>query len=295
MSCALFRSLTPNIGHSTPTPPISNEGYSLSVLPSTSQNSGTIMPEPPEGMPLLGHWQIDVTSSTSSIDAGSLQDGTLHLTPSHTPNQIAFPMNPGDISQYQRQIMIEFMSQTIIVQSNTLFSSSELGVPNQGSLNGCLGSWTPPTHPEGALYFYDEKRRLFTDTDMRDETLRSEAEQFYDHLKGNSKALELANLPGEYDLVLEIKTDQPQGLRWFYYYVCHGNHCLFWLEKYPVTKMTDRVGVQSLAHIKHQLEYLYWSHWSLFPVNFSQRRLSKGVYDELLGMLVHGCIGEHIT
>ncbi|KAH8984591.1 hypothetical protein EDB92DRAFT_1885927 [Lactarius akahatsu] len=289
MSRALFRSLTPNVGRSTPTPPISDEGYSLSVLPSTSQNSGTITPEPPEGMPLLGHYQIDVTSGISS---GSLQEGTLHLTPSHTPYQIAFPMNPGDTSRYQRHIMISRDRILGVIEPLTMTfpHSSQPGVPNQGSLNGSLGSWTPATHPEGALYFYDEKRRLFTDTDMRDEALRSEAEQFYDHLTGNSKAEELANLPGEYDLVLEIKTDQPQGSRWFYYYVCHGNRCLFWLEKYPVTKMTDRVGVQSLAHIKHQLEYHYWSHWSLFPVNFSQRRLSKEVYDELLGMLVHGCI-----
>ncbi|KAH9013926.1 hypothetical protein EDB85DRAFT_2215695 [Lactarius pseudohatsudake] len=158
-------------------------------------------------------------------------------------------MNPGDISRYQRHIMISRNRILGVIEPLTMTfpQSSEPGVPNQGSLNGSLGSWTPATHLEGALYFYDEKR-----------TLRSEAEQLYDHLKGNSKTEKLANLPGEYDLVLEIKTDQPQGLRWFYYYVCNGNHCLFWLEKYPVTKMTDRVGVQSLAHIKHQLEYLYW-------------------------------------
>ncbi|KAI9433292.1 hypothetical protein H4582DRAFT_1988220 [Lactarius indigo] len=284
MSRALIRSLTPNVGRSTPTPPInSNEGYSLSVLSSTFQNSGTITPEPPEGMPLLGHWPIDITSGTSSVGAGSLQEGVSHLAPSHTPDQLAFPMNPSDISRYKRHIMISRDRILGVIEPLTMTFP-------QGFLNWSPGSWTPATHPEGALYFYDEKRRLFTDTDMRDKALRSEAEDLYNHLKANPKAEELANLPGEYDLVLEIKTDQPQGFRWFYYYVSHGNRCLFWLEKYPVTRMTDRVGVQSLAHIKHQLEYLYWSHWSLFPVNFSQRKLSKGVYDELLGMLVHGCI-----
>ncbi|KAN0131228.1 hypothetical protein V8E53_010932 [Lactarius tabidus] len=124
---------------------------------------------------------------------------------------------------------------------------------------------------------------------MRDETLRDEAEHFYNHLQTLSGAKELASLAGEYDLVLDIKPDRT-GSKWFYYYVSHSNRCLFWLENYSITDMTQTVGVQSLAHIKHQLEHLYWYHWSLFPVNFKKRKLSNKVYDELLGMLVHGCI-----
>jgi len=36
------------------------------------------------------------------------------------------------------------------------------------------------------------------------------------------------------------------------------------------------------------------NHWSLFPVVFKGRRFPGGVYDELMGMLVHGCFGEQI-
>ncbi|KAH9008527.1 hypothetical protein EDB84DRAFT_1446900 [Lactarius hengduanensis] len=59
--------------------------------------------------------------------------------------------------------------------------------------------------------------------------------------------------------------------------------------------MVERVGVQSLSHIKHQLEYYYWYHWSLFPVHFGQHKLPKGTYDELLGMLAHGGIDVLIS
>jgi hypothetical protein len=36
------------------------------------------------------------------------------------------------------------------------------------------------------------------------------------------------------------------------------------------------------------------NHWSLFPVVFGRRRLPIDVYDELMGILMHGCVGESI-
>ena len=66
-------------------------------------------------------------------------------------------------------------------------------------------------------------------------------------------------------------------------------------------------------YVEHRLESLYWSvyhlqldwrcerrhflhrnHWSLFPVIFVGRRLPLDVYDELMGILMHGCVGESI-
>jgi len=38
------------------------------------------------------------------------------------------------------------------------------------------------------------------------------------------------------------------------------------------------------------LESLYWNHWSLFPVVFDGRRLPLDVYDELMGILMYGCV-----
>jgi hypothetical protein len=34
--------------------------------------------------------------------------------------------------------------------------------------------------------------------------------------------------------------------------------------------------------------------WSLFPVVFGDRRLPLDAYDELMGTLLHGCVGEPI-
>lgn len=84
---------------------------------------------------------------------------------------------------------------------------------------------------------------------MRDKALRDEAEHFYTHLQTFPKAKELASSSEKYDLVLDIKPDQTQDCKWYYYYVCHSNRCLFWLEEYDITNMVPDVGVQSLAHI----------------------------------------------
>jgi len=230
------------------------------------------------------------------VSVGSPQEGVsqpTHLAPSQTNpkpprTQTAFPMVPGKVSRYERHGSISRdMKITEIQPLTTTFPHFQ--EPDPSDKDGCFGTWMLATHPEGALYFYDQERRLFTDTDMRDKKLRGEAEHCYSQLQTLPKAKELGDLMGGYDLVIDIKQDQT-GFKWFYYYVSHKNRCLFWLETYYITDMIQTVGVQSLAHIKHQLEHLYWYHWSLFPVNFNQHKLSRDIYDELLGMLVHGCI-----
>ena len=66
-------------------------------------------------------------------------------------------------------------------------------------------------------------------------------------------------------------------------------------------------------YVEHRLESLYWlvfrllrdwcrkswycldrNHWSLFPVDFDGRRLPLEVYDELMGILMHGCVGKSV-
>ncbi|KAI0253176.1 hypothetical protein BJV78DRAFT_1153290 [Lactifluus subvellereus] len=164
--------------------------------------------------------------------------------------------------------------------------------PYQDSSNQKFGSWSPATHPEGALYFFDKERRLFTDTDMRDTTLMGEIEVFYLHLKASFQARQLTIPQDDYDLVLDITRTEDGKFQWSYYCACHTERCLFWLEKHNASDMiSDVPGVQSPAHIKHQLEALYWYHWFLFPVNFDSHNLSPAIYDELLGMLTFGCIG----
>ncbi|KAH9989672.1 hypothetical protein BJV77DRAFT_1069397 [Russula vinacea] len=164
----------------------------------------------------------------------------------------------------------------------------------QDSLRQDCGPWIPATHPDGALYFYDEERRLFTDTDMHDPIMRDEIEEFYKYLQEVLRGDDLLIPSKNYDLVMDIMVTEEEPAKqisWSYYYACHDARCLFWLETYDASYMTSELfGVKSPAHVKHRLEALYWSHWSLFPVVFGDRRLPLDAYDELMGILMHGCV-----
>ncbi|KAN0108993.1 hypothetical protein V8E52_009776 [Russula decolorans] len=175
--------------------------------------------------------------------------------------------------------------------------------PNSSNPDQASGmqNWKAAIHPDGALYFYDPERRLFTDTDMYSADLREEMEEFYSYLEKIIR-VEKLTIPSKKncDLVLDIMRTENQTVQWSYYFACHTTRCLFWLERYDASS-TIVHGVESPAHVKHHLEDLYWyiigllaklnwNHWSLYPAVFKGRRLPLHVYDELLGMLAHGCI-----
>jgi hypothetical protein len=128
--------------------------------------------------------------------------------------------------------------------------------------------WVPATHPDGGLYFYDEERvrvsvtvenlkvmtntplkRLFTDTDMHNSTMREEIECFYDYLQRVIHIDELLIPSENYDLVLDIMV-MDDTLSWSYYYACHEARCLFWLDTYDASYMISEIfGVKSPAHV----------------------------------------------
>jgi hypothetical protein len=96
-------------------------------------------------------------------------------------------------------------------------------------------------------------KRLFTDTDMHDQIMRDEIEDFYNYLQGVLRSDQLSILSKSYDLVLDIMVtvEEPvKEISWSYYYACHEARCLFWLETYDASYMTSELfGVKSPAHV----------------------------------------------
>jgi hypothetical protein len=136
---------------------------------------------------------------------------------------------------------------------------------------GCVCQW-----PQTFLATTNARlKRLFTDTDMHDQTLREEIEDFYTYLQQLIRADQLVIPSKNYDLVLDIMVTDEERISWSYYYACHESRCLFWLETYDASYMISELfGVKSPAHVSA----LQLSHLSLlqFPTNFA-RRASVGV------------------
>ena len=93
-------------------------------------------------------------------------------------------------------------------------------------------------------------KRLFTDTDMHELTLKEEMEEFYSFLQKIVLVDALAIPSENYDLVLDLMMDEDDQMQWSYYYACHDNRCLFWLERYDAKYATSEVdGVESPSHL----------------------------------------------
>jgi hypothetical protein len=93
-------------------------------------------------------------------------------------------------------------------------------------------------------------KRLFTDTDMHDPTLREEVENFYTYLEQLIISDHLTIPSKNYDLVLDIMVTDDERISWSYYYACHESRCLFWLETYDASYMISELfGVKSPAHV----------------------------------------------
>ena len=97
-------------------------------------------------------------------------------------------------------------------------------------------------------------KRLFTDTDMHDQIMKDEIEDFYKYLQRVMRNDRLSIPSKNYDLVLEIMVtenkEHEKQIMWLYYYACHEARCLFWLETYDASYVTyELVGVKSPAHL----------------------------------------------
>ncbi|KAH9026186.1 hypothetical protein EDB85DRAFT_176673 [Lactarius pseudohatsudake] len=277
-----------------PSIPPSNPGHrrrqsSNVAVAIESPSTGSLTLIPPTNPPPLTEDPYSIGSSTahSSLTSGAphlqspqLSTGTASTQPnSDLPTK---PMNPDQVPRYTRRNTVSRKGTDYEIPALTMTFR-----PEQGPEDDCA-PWVSATHPDGALYFYDSARMLFTDTDMHDPLLRNEIEARFLSLQDRLPAD--GSLPKNYDLVLD-KHEEGGQMQWFYYYAHHDTRCLFWLEPYAARDMLSEVyWVGSPAHVKHRLEALYWSHWSLYPVFFEGRRLECEIYDELVGILSHGCV-----
>ncbi|KAH9171923.1 hypothetical protein EDB89DRAFT_1029604 [Lactarius sanguifluus] len=247
----------------------------------------------------LGSSTVSSSSVSDAIDPGSPQHDPTASSPSATSN---FDLPKGRVLQLiQSEQVPRYTKDATVPRERAYYEIPPLtttflhfhGPEHNGLEQGSLGEdcapWVPATHPDGALYFFDKGRRLFTDTDMHDRKLREEIEIFYRYLQRILDHDGVAIPSNRYDLTLDIMPTEDGQTQWSYYFACHETRCLFWLDPYDATYMLSELfGVKSLAHVGHRLEDLYWTHWSLFPAVFEGRRLEPAVYDELVGILSHG-------
>lgn len=152
------------------------------------------------------------------------------------------------------------------------------------------GNWHACIHPEGALYFHDPMRGVYTDSDLRNQDRRQKLESCVDEL--------LALIPpglgcNNRELVVQLAFNRKAGLSICrYYFIDHDKHLLFWLHPLSTVKLFCGVqGVEKPSHIKYAVEHQYWQHCEMYPNAKLQRTM---LLKDLKEVVVHAS-AETIT
>ncbi|KAG0706648.1 hypothetical protein DFH29DRAFT_995774 [Suillus ampliporus] len=160
------------------------------------------------------------------------------------------------------------------------------------------GDWAPQIHPDGTLYFFDSKDRIYTDGDLSLQRERENISRCADQLL--QQAQQIVRFPCKTsELVLEKTAKDRYG----YYFVEPEKCRIFWLTEVLSERITRRLErVQSPTHIKYAMEAEYCfdlllllmqprTHCLYFPNNLS---ITADILDELEQMILHA-VADNIT
>ncbi|PIL23459.1 hypothetical protein GSI_14770 [Ganoderma sinense ZZ0214-1] len=150
--------------------------------------------------------------------------------------------------------------------------------------------WIPCTHPEGRLYFYHPRKRIYTDCDVRDPRIFAMINMFAKQVNEMVVERELV-LPVDCDLVLFLEERRVSGgYNWIYYFADNTTRSLFWPQKcHPVDELEigEITALKAPYDIKYELEAKYWQHVETYPHGHN---ISSDVFNELTGILLFASV-----
>ncbi|KAG1776247.1 hypothetical protein EV702DRAFT_1230424 [Suillus placidus] len=153
------------------------------------------------------------------------------------------PIVPGpQVSRYDRHVTVKDVYAAFKVEKGPLDCSEELAT---------VAGWEPLTHPEGALFFYYPKQRVFTDADVRDPVT---AAKIGEAIKKAYRKVHEANICMHplVELALELIGEE----KWGYYFADHDKRVVFWFEDHTSDPLMNKIrGVERKSHVS---EFFPW-------------------------------------
>ncbi|KAG2127919.1 uncharacterized protein EDB93DRAFT_1269771 [Suillus bovinus] len=125
------------------------------------------------------------------------------------------------------------------------------------------GDWQSCVHPEGVLYLYNDRRRVFTEATL-DHSMFKLLDGCVDELYELAQTRSVDLGAGDIELVVQLAQNEAQGAQVFcyYYFVDHTARILFWLHDRNQETDSDIFsglqGVTDLSHIRYSLVSEYW-------------------------------------
>ncbi|KAF9226077.1 hypothetical protein BS17DRAFT_807002 [Gyrodon lividus] len=192
----------------------------------------------------------------------SVRSTTPSLVTVATPDVI--PVAPGNIPRHERRKAVEKVSnKTNIVPGQVDYADK---APD---------GWERAVHPEGACYFFNANKHVFTDIDLTQSRNLADIEEYIKFLREKERRV-LPNLNPRTHLVIQLL--EVDGFRaWCYYFVDHDSRVIFWVQDFNATELlADLQGVIANSHIseshddnvgcsRYAIEMQYWLHCEQFP------------------------------
>ncbi|PBK80241.1 hypothetical protein ARMGADRAFT_1021025 [Armillaria gallica] len=296
-SCFNASRTSQNIRHSMPNLGTYTHGNSSSHELSCSRPTSMIS-TPPRS-------RIDSESLTQPLPPVVPQDGPVpsDVTTLMTAYPQFWPIAPEQVQRYERELVEAKKTEFWIDPLTTSFQTDT--VPDE---------WVACVHPEGARYFFRERKisectgnyhdamissgcllpRIFTDINLYDSDKLKLITKFMVDMEDYIRAMGI-NIYPNVDLVFDLRRNPEDGnICCAYYFASHDDRSIFWLDDFNATYFDrwDQIkGVTSAFQVGHEVESQYWYHCQLFP---TCRQMDMKIINELSDILIH-CIGDLIT
>ncbi|TFK49086.1 hypothetical protein OE88DRAFT_1646661 [Heliocybe sulcata] len=198
-------------------------------------------PQPTEGIPTPsahpGGSNVNIPHGSVAVPRGAEDSLSVDIK----------PILVADIARYAREVKVPKRSEdwtfTLRVHDRYVDAKTVYDVP-------C--GWTACYHPEGALYFYHEDKRILTDADVCKPEIHGTLANSIEVIE---RALVFSGIEWDEDseLVLELLPSESETPTCGYYFADLKRRTLFWLEDHDVTHLTGEVeGETWLAHINEK-------------------------------------------
>lgn len=270
-------SATSSLPTSYPLPVLSQTAPHITV----SSPGGSLTPQkspPSSPVPSAGATSVATASGTCVTPISNLNPSSsgVSVSPCTTPPSTASirkaqPIPPSDVNRYERKRTIPQTKDRVLIEpGNKVFEDKP---PSS--------QWKPIAHPEGALYYYDSTRRIYTDADLSRPSTLSAIDAFADQLYNDARTDPKVDITAKTELVIEDIDESTCG----YYFVEQDTRCIFWLELFDAELLFENIRrVRNMGHIKYAIEAQYWAHCELFPY---ENRVTPVVLEELKQMIMH--------
>ncbi|KAF8838898.1 hypothetical protein BDN67DRAFT_825796 [Paxillus ammoniavirescens] len=243
-------------------PPSSPTTYSSTSLVSTHQLQALGQPH--------AHSQSQSLMPSAAVTGTSGPSGCSTACSGTPLNPI--PVAPEQIPRHERRQPIERR------HNKTNIKAGQIDYVDKAP-----AGWERVVHSEGACYFFNATKQVFTDIDLTRSGTLAKIEEYINHLRDREcRVLQIPPL-ARTQLVIHLNV---QG-QWCYYFVNHDSRVLFWVDDFDATALLDGLrGVVANGHIRYAIEVQYWLHCEQFPNCIP---LSKAHVKEVWGIVAHAC------